>query len=102
MLRMWVASLLKVVVDFGDRQNGSVLRLRVDERAGRKVQLKGFVEGGKGKRLAFLLPAAFRVQPGDRTGTNLRGLGNLVRPLAGMESLVGSGESTEWGTGPEP
>lgn len=69
----------------GDGQNGSLLTLRVNEKAGRKALLKSAGERDEGKRLAFCC----LLHSGRDPGQACRRLGQpCQRPLAGMASLA--------------
>lgn len=69
----------------GDGQNGSLLTLREDEKAGRKVLLKSAGERDEGKRLAFCC----LLHSGRDPGQACRRLGQpCQRPLAGIASLA--------------
>lgn len=63
----------------GRWQNGSLLT-RVDEKAGEEGPVQGGWRRVEGKRLAFLLPAAFRARPGY--GTSLQRSGATLSEAA--------------------
>lgn len=83
-----VGSLSNVVADLGDGRMGlCCVDVRVDEKAGREVQLKRVGEGVRESGWPFCC----LLHPGrdPATGQACRGLGRpCQRPLAGMTGLV--------------